>query len=363
MRIVVACDWFLKYASEQAASLAAYGHDVVLLRRSPLGEFDGSVEECESCLKIARDAGVTVRTISGGNRSARGAYDAVRNRAWLHAWNPDLVHVHPNSDPWLFTLFGRRWSRIPLILTIHDPSPHPGTPALGAARAWIDQAFHNRADGFVVHGEELRRLVRPNTGQRPVWVVPHGIRVDDKPLPIPATACLLLFGRLLPYKGLGVLMEAMQMIWEVRPDVRLVVAGTGPSEEEVAVHQNIETHFRYISEQELPSFFERASLVVAPYIEASQSGVVSLALGRGIPVVVSDAGALPDLALSSESVARAGDSRSLASAILQLLGHSADTRRQVLEMARSRFSWAATAEAVTPFYEAFASNRTDSTLI
>ena len=61
-------------------------------------------------------------------------------------------------------------------------------------------------------------------------------------------------------------------------------------------------------------------------------------------------------------VARVSDHQANIRDQLHMLG-GAFRGRQVLEMARSRFSWAATAEAVTPFYEAFASNRTDSTLI
>ncbi len=78
---------------------------------------------------------------------------------------------------------------------------------------------------------------------------------------------------------------------------------------------------RHIAEDEVPGLFAAASVVVLPYIEASQSGVGSLAKGHGRPLVASAVGGLP----SCVATARACSSRrptpdSLAEAIDELLG-------------------------------------------
>ncbi len=126
-------------------------------------------------------------------------------------------------------------------------------------------------------------------GGRPVAVVPHGVRPEERPDPVPARPNILFFGRLEPYKGLRVLMDAMPLVWEVRPDAELVVAGSGQAEGEVTDDDpRIHKLARYIPEAEVSQLFSDAQLLVAPYTEGSQSGVVSIACARGIPAIVTD---------------------------------------------------------------------------
>src|SRR2546430_16940197 len=53
-------------------------------------------------------------------------------------------------------------------------------------------------------------------------------------------------------------------------------------------------HNEYISEERTAEYFRRASVVVLPYIEASQSGVIPLAYSPGKPVVATKMGGLPE---------------------------------------------------------------------
>ena len=64
-------------------------------------------------------------------------------------------------------------------------------------------------------------------GRSRIVVIPHGLWARSEPLLRPESPSVLLFGRLEPYKGVEVLVEAMRLVWEQRPDVRLVVAGAG----------------------------------------------------------------------------------------------------------------------------------------
>jgi glycosyltransferase involved in cell wall biosynthesis len=118
------------------------------------------------------------------------------------------------------------------------------------------------------------------------------------------------------------LVEAMQEVWRARPDVVLVVAGRGPSAAEVPEHPKIRRLLRYVSEEEVDRLLAQATLVAAPYIEASQSAVVSLAVARGIPTVVTDQGSLAELAPDPSLVVPAGDVSALAESLLAHLDHA-----------------------------------------
>jgi glycosyltransferase involved in cell wall biosynthesis len=182
-------------------------------------------------------------------------------------------------------------------------------------------------------------------------VIPHGALVRDRPLPVPNRPSVLLFGRLEPYKGVDVLLKAMEKVWAERADVRLIVAGRGPEAALVPVHPLIELRDEYVPEAELDTLFGEAAIAVLPYIEASQTGVGTTALGRGVPTIVSDVGALSDIALDASFLVPPRDEDALARAILRHLDHNDQLRRSVLAFARERFSWDACARQAIELYE------------
>jgi glycosyltransferase involved in cell wall biosynthesis len=150
---------------------------------------------------------------------------------------------------------------------------------------------------------------------------------------------VLFFGRLQRYKGLDVLVTAMQDVWASRPEVRLLVLGDGPEARRLPDDARVEASIGYVPEAAADTAFRRASLVVLPYVQASQSGVGMLALARGVPTVVTSVGSLPELALSSAFVVPPADPAALARAILAQLDHGPDVRRAVLRRARDEFGW------------------------
>jgi glycosyltransferase involved in cell wall biosynthesis len=104
---------------------------------------------------------------------------------------------------------------------------------------------------------------------------------------------VLFFGRLLPYKGLDVLLAAFRQLDPVK--FTLLIAGEGELSAEVATAPNIRVIQRFIGDDELPMVFNQAHVVVLPYLAASQSGVVYLAFAFERPVVATRVGGLGDV--------------------------------------------------------------------
>jgi len=76
-----------------------------------------------------------------------------------------------------------------------------------------------------------------------------------------------------------------------------------------------------------------------------------LALARGIPLVVTNVGDLPDLVEDESFVARPGDAASLAGTLLAHLDHDNRFRHAALERARARFGWDAVAASALEIYD------------
>ena len=344
MRVLVACDWFLKYAAHQATALARAGVDVRILCRTHAFEFGGSAEERASAL-AALD-GVSISALPGRVSSLSAAGAVRRLRKDVRTWRPDVVHAHDNADPRLLAIVrGRR-----RVITIHDPTPHPGQPSRSRVEDSIRRHWITGSDAVIVHGAALVDELPAWVRQRRVAVVPHGATVLGRPLAVPSDPVVLLFGRLEPYKGLDVLLRAMERVWNARPDVRLHIAGRGSESDQIPSDPRIGVRAEYVPEAELQSLFATTTLAVLPYTQGSQSGVGSVALGYGVPTIVSDVGALEDLAADATFVVPAGDDHALAGAILAHLDHDESMRSRVLAFARDRLSWDACARRTLEVY-------------
>ncbi|HSD75789.1 MAG TPA: glycosyltransferase, partial [Solirubrobacteraceae bacterium] len=212
----------------------------------------------------------------------------------------DVVHVQWLALPQLDGPLLRRAR--PLAVTAHDVLPREPTPGQVAAQRRLLRRF----DAVVVHSEHGRARLADEVGvdAARVHVIPHGAfvhltEVPARPLPPELAAVqapvVLLFGLLRPYKGLDVLLEAWRGIagaelWVVgRP--RMDIAAL-----KAAAPSSVRFVERFVADDEVAAFLERADLVVLPYREIDQSGVLFTALAFGRPLLLSAVGGFPEVA-------------------------------------------------------------------
>ena len=171
---------------------------------------------------------------------------------------------------------------------------------------------------------------------------------------------ILFFGRIWDYKGLQYLIEAEPLITTEVPGARIVIAGAGEDfkkyEQMIGNRRgNFIIHNYRIPYEEGAELFQRCSVVVLPYIEASQSGVVPTAYGFRKPVVVTDVGSIPEIVHDGRTgfVVPPRDTRALAQAIIRLLKDE-ELRKEMGENAyrklKEDFSWERIAEQTIGVY-------------
>jgi glycosyltransferase involved in cell wall biosynthesis len=336
VKVLIVSDWFLKLVVEgQAMALQDAGHDVRLLCRDHALEFGGDAAERAEVIHRLRSSGIEVIELAGRRYRLDGWRTVVQARLRIRAWAPDVVSAHENADPRLLLL-----SRgTPIAYTVHDPQPHPGAKRLNLGERIVAALWIRSAAAVVVHGDELVDALPSRVARRNVMVVPHGIDVAARPLRVPDQPVVLLFGRLESYKGISVLIEAMDHVWQAAPGVRLRIAGHGPAALEIPPNDRIDFTHAYIPETEVTRLLEGATVMVLPYVQASQSGVGLLSIAKGIPTVVTRTGALPDLAVDPNYIVEPGRARELAMTLLKALDDDMAARVRVLEHARRQFSW------------------------
>ncbi len=334
------CDSFLRYGSAQAIGLKAAGADVTLYYVDRLNEFAGDASERDAYVAAARDAGVATVLVP-----ARNMRRLPQQTVWLHRdiarRGIECLIVHAHIDPRYATL-GFRFG---VALFIHDPTPHSGDfeSSFPAPVRALSRFAEATAGAVILHSARLAPQLIPLLRGLPLITVPHGTPMEAAPAAITSPPMILMIGRLMEYKGIDVALDAFRDVHTAHPDVTMVLAGRGNLGDQIraADPPGVELRDGYIPDAELDALLDRARLVLLPYRDATQSGVGLLAAARGIPCVVSEAGALPDLVPPGreERVVPIGDSPALRDAILSAITHGADDRQAAFTYAADHFDW------------------------
>lgn len=201
-----------------------------------------------------------------------------------HVWTPILGY------------FLRR-AGIRYIVFVHDAARHTGDRTglvqwwlnfdLGAADlivTWSDAVAGQLVTAASVRRDRLKTLFHPLT------TYDFGPAEDRPHDPLR----LLFFGRIMPYKGLPLLVEALELLQRenIRPLLGIYGEGALGGLRQRLSALGAEIVNEWIEEDAIGKIYARYDIAVAPYIEASQSGPVSTALAAGMPVIVTPVGGL-----------------------------------------------------------------------
>lgn len=162
----------------------------------------------------------------------------------------------------------------------------------------------------------------------------------------------IFLGRMESYKGLNIFVEALKIVEAKQQRINICVAGAGKVDLKLkdyilktgGVFDN-----RWLSNELIVEYLERSKFVVLPYVQATQSGVVSAAFALSVPVVVSDVGGLSEQVTDGVTgfVFKAQDSEDLAEKLLKIL-YNKELQKQfsnnIKELNSTILSWDKTVE-------------------
>jgi glycosyltransferase involved in cell wall biosynthesis len=350
------------YDRALAAALARAGAEVELLTSrflyGSVPEPQGyRVRECFYRRSAAR--GLDAR----GRRAFKAAEhlpDMLRLRGEIVA---DVVHYQwltvPALDAHLLP------ARRPRVMTAHYVlPPHPSKRQVSTARR-----LFGSMDAVVAHSENGAARLRDEVGLDParVRVIPHGAfdhftrLPEEKPLPAELEGAegpvILFFGLLRPYKGLDTLLRAFREL----PGAELWIVGNPRLDLEplrrLAAEASGRVRFvtRFVEDAEVPVIFRRADIVVLPYRDAEQSGVLYTGLAFGKPLVLSAVGGFPEVAATGAAqLVPPEDPDALAEALGELTANPEARDRLATaarEAAAGPYSWDSIASRTLALYE------------
>ena len=366
--------WTLPYDHALATALARGGADVELLTSHfPLGSVpaaEGYARDEFFYRRSSRLYGPGPREMlqrgpSGAGRRALKAIEHVADMGRLRrrTSSADVVHYQWLGLEQIDSLLLP--PRRPRVWTAHDVFPREPRPGqVSGTRRLLA-----RMDAVIVHSEHGARRLCAEGGlvRERVRVIPHGAfkhltaLPDEAPLPSELRdvdgPVVLFFGLLRPYKGVDTLIEAMAAV----PEAELWVVGMPrmplkPLQDQ-AKRTGARVRFvpRFVPDAELPAYFRRADLVVLPYREIDQSGVLYAGLAFEKAMIVTKVGGLAEVA-DRDGAAFAvppEDPHALAGAVRDLLEDPA-ARRRLSEAAgraaNTTYSWDAVGKRTLELY-------------
>ncbi|EHI61369.1 glycosyltransferase family 4 protein [Hungatella hathewayi] len=194
---------------------------------------------------------------------------------------------------------------VPVCVINHDPKPHSGDKNITFLNLFGMQKIYYSAKAIFVHSQAFIHYVEKKYHKREnVFYIPLGRHsfykyIKNKKVSIHYDAekiNFLFFGRIEDYKGLDILAEAYKQVTSLCDNVSLTIAGSGNFKKYKTAYSNLPniTIFnRWIEDCEVESFFNGPNIVlIVPYIDATQSGALLIALDYSIPVIASNTGGL-----------------------------------------------------------------------
>ncbi|WP_404985304.1 glycosyltransferase family 4 protein [Chryseobacterium sp. M5] len=258
-------------------------------------------------------------------------YISYQIHQYLKEINPDVIII----DNSMLTYFVSTLAfRKKMLLLVHDPFLHSGEDF------FIDRYLRK------IHFSLIRQKMLLNENQKNEFISYYKYNPNDIHTSFlsvydflnyfktnesvdSGNFNILFFGRISPYKGIKFLLEAFVDILSTKKytDITLTIAGSGDFDFDIEPYKKypeIKIINEFIIPENLANFIFNSSVVVCPYIDATQSGVVMSAYAFKKPVIATNVGGLPEMVKDQLTgiIIESKNSEAIRNAILKLYNNS-----------------------------------------
>ena len=365
------------YTAELANAVSKYA-DVVVLKPKDHNDslFSKDIEVMQVFKPLQFSRGNIKRAYSLGNLRNMFSYVNVKI---INKINTDVIHF-PELYPYLnpFVCLYRLSNKCPIIYTSHAPLPLKTLKTY--IRLWtlpetlvysvsVVTKMLVKVNKIIVHTQEAKNiLIRSGVNPEKIEVIPHGVytlfkKYKQNNEKEAEENCILLFGQIGRNKGVDILLKAVPIVLNEINDAKFIIAGEGnilehlKNENSIRKYRCIEIYNRFIPNDFVSYLFCRAKVVVLPYKGVgrgiNQSGVLTIALSFGKPVIATYVATTPEIIRGCGIVIPPNNPKALAEAIITILKDERLRKkmsRNALKMAE-KLSWDNIAKMHIKVYE------------
>lgn len=283
-----------------------------------------------------------------------------RVRQWISQGEFDVLHLHEPAIPSISLL--ACWAADgPMVGTFHAAAKRQ--KAIFALGPILEPVIEKLSVRIAV--SEASRLTLTEHLDTNAIVIPNGVYAErfrnGRAQQKWSGETIGFIGRFEePRKGLSVLLEALPIVARFAPNVRVLVAGPGDTDEIYKqIHPQLRSRISFLgrlTEEDKADFLSSVSVYVAPNTGGESFGIIlAEAMAAGAPVIASDIPAFVSLLGEGRygSLFATEDSSDLAKKIIELLRDD-ETRQRLSIAAQERskfFDWDTVAEQIFSVYE------------
>ncbi len=295
-------------------------------------------------------------------------YAATARPKILHIlWNNKFEFVDRTLLMLYYRILGKK-----VVVTAHNVNAARRDLTDTVANRLTLRAQYRLADHIFVHTTKMKSELVNDFGVRDgaITVIPYGINnavpsTDLSPRKAKeqlsfrdSEKAILFFGAITPYKGLEFLVSAFQHIADKDPDYRLIIAGRPEKGRERYMEEIQQTisqcvnrnhiiqKLSYIPDSEIELYFKAADLLVLPYTQIFQSGILFLGFSFGLPAVATDIGSFGEDIIENKTgfLCKPGDPVDLGRTIdryfkSELYKNRDRSREEIRQYANARHGW------------------------
>jgi phosphatidylinositol alpha-mannosyltransferase len=226
-------------------------------------------------------------------RVSFGPVATLRVRKWISEGDFDLLHLHEPAIPSL-SLLACWAAEGPMVGTFHATAPRQ--KAIFAVGPILEPAIEKLSARIAV-SEMARETLTEHLATNAIVIpngINHGFFKEAKPNPEWMGSSIGFVGRFdEPRKGLDILIKAIPEIVKANPNLRVIVAGPGESEDVLkGVEQSIRNRFVFlgrVSDDDKARLLKSVDLYVAPNTGGESFGIIlAEAMAAGTAVAASD---------------------------------------------------------------------------
>jgi len=316
------------------------GHDVRVI--APSFSFHTTIDEDEGSM-IYRPKAVLLPFYMN-NKYHFAPFPLFYVKKILESFNPDLINV---CSPYPISICAMLWAKkkhIPLVGSIHILPENILAPFLSSAfyqpmvrYTWSYLIrFYNQVNWATVPTETGVTMYKERGLKTPITPISNGVNTDlFKPtnngqylkerFNLPDQPLVLYTGRINQEKNVDVLVRAIPTVLK-SVDAHFLFCGSGGSKPEmIALTQQLgvadhTTFIDFLDWADYPNIYALADVFVMPAESELQSIVTLEAIASGVPPVVVNKGAVPELASSGNGLLfEPKDSAQLATDIITIL--------------------------------------------
>ncbi len=295
--------------------------------------------------------------ISTANKISREKPDFVVIRFWLPFMGPSLGTVAK--------ILRRR--KIKVIAITDNVIPHEKRPGDYA----LTKYFINNCDAFITMSRSVLNDLEKFTSTGHKVFIPHPVyNIFGSPVSKTEARAklklgendkiILFFGFIRPYKGLNLLLDAMNDQRVKERNIKLLIAGEFYEDKAPYIERinrmekdSVTLYSDFIDKSEVKNYFCAADIVVQPYLTATQSGITQIAYHFGRPMLVTNVGGLAEIVPDGRvGYVTEKNPAAIASALIDFYDNKRETVfAQNAESDKGKFSWTSFTQGLKKLYE------------